>query len=133
RRSQPRTLAGIRCHRELHRPGLGTLLAMPRWHPWTRRESNPRPPVCRTGALPTAPPTPSALGGVLTRVPQSVGRTRACLPGDEVPCPVVFYTTGPVPVHPQLCRRVAAPCFGRSVRLSYQGIVGNRRIELRAS
>ena len=59
----------------------------------------------------------------------STVRTRASLPGAEVPCPVVFYTTGPVPVHPQLSRRAAASCFGRSIPLSYQGVVARAGLE----
>lgn len=43
-----------------------------------------------------------------------VVRQRASLPGAEVPCPVVFYTTGPVPVHPQLSYDVPSPFLRRS-------------------
>jgi hypothetical protein len=43
---------------------------------------------------------------------------RASLPGVEVPQPVVFDTTGPVPVHPQPSHHAAHPFSGRSILLS---------------
>lgn len=44
------------------------------------------------------------------------------LPGAEVPYPVVFYTTGPVPVHPQTRAAVTPFMFRPLYLLSYQGV-----------
>lgn len=65
---------------------------------WAWEESNLRTTVLQTASLPSHH-AQSGVDGTRTRA-KYIARQRASLPRDEVPCPVVFYTTGSDPVHP---------------------------------